>query len=143
MITNLYDLYIHQIKDLHSAETQIIGAMPKMIAMAQTDEVRDELKSHLEETREQLNRINTILGNRNERAGDDVCEATKGLIKEGEHLMKEMAAYGTAKQYAQNLDFDDDVDLLDEESDANEKFTKLATGGFFSSGANQMAAAMS
>ncbi len=161
MITNLYDLYIHQIKDLHSAETQIIDALPKLAARASTEELRDAFMSHLSETREQLNRINTILGNRNERAGDDTCEATRGLIEEGEHLIAEMAgdvvdagliaaaqrvehyeiaAYGTAKEYAEVLGFDDDVKLLDEtleeESHANESLNKIATGGFFSAGVN-------
>lgn len=161
MINNLHDLYIHQIKDLHSAETQIISALPKMIDRAKSEDLIKALKDHLTETQEQLRRITTILTNHNQTAGSDVCEATKGLIEEGDHLLQEltgeavdagiiascqrvehyeMAAYGTAKEYADKLDYSDDKDLLDktldEESDANEKLTKLATGGWFTSGVN-------
>ncbi len=166
MITNLYDLYIHEIQDLHSAETQILEALPKMVARASSDELRDSFTKHLEETREQLNRIKKILGNHNERPENEECEATKGLLEEGQNLMNEMAgdvtdaglitaaqrvehyeiaAYGTAKAHAKLLDFDDDIKLLDEtldeESNANESLTKLATGGFFSSGVNSEAVA--
>ncbi|MDF1738796.1 MAG: ferritin-like domain-containing protein [Verrucomicrobiales bacterium] len=162
MITNLYDLYIHEIKDLHSAETQILAALPKLAARATCEDLKKAFESHIDETREQLNRLNTILGNRNERAGNDVCEATRGLIKEGESLIADMAGdvvdagliaaaqriehyeiagYGTAKEYASVLDFDDDVKLLDEtleeEAGANDKLNKLAMGGFFSKGANK------
>jgi len=161
MINNLHDLYIHQIKDLHSAETQIIAALPKMIQRAKCDKLVSSLEHHLHETHDQLRRITTILSKHNQSAGSDVCEATKGLIKEGEHLLEELsgdavdagiiascqrvehyelAAYGTAKEYADKLGYGDDKDLLDktldEESDANEKLTKLATGGWFKSGAN-------
>lgn len=164
MITNLHDLYIHQIKDIHSAETQIIAAMPKMISNAKCSDLKQALENHLTETRDQLQRVNQILSKHNHSAGTDCCEATKGLIKEGEGLLREMsgdavdagiiascqriehyeiAAYGTAKEYASKLDYDDDVDLLDksleEEADANDNLTKLATGGFFSSGINDSA----
>ncbi|BDS07152.1 YciE/YciF family protein [Oceaniferula spumae] len=164
MITNLHQLYIHQIKDLHSAETQILEALPKLAAKANCDKLRDAFNHHLEETRDQLERINNILAAHNEPRGTDVCDATKGLIKEGDKLMLEMtgdavdagliasaqrvehyeiAAYGTAKEYADQLGYDNDVDLLDktleEESNANESLTKIATGGFFSSGVNEEA----
>ncbi|MDF1754714.1 MAG: ferritin-like domain-containing protein [Verrucomicrobiales bacterium] len=165
MITNLHQLYINQIKDLHSAETQIIEALPKMAARANSDDLRESFNKHLNETREQLTRINKILDSHGIHPGTDVCEATQGLLREGEKLMKEMigdavdagliaaaqrvehyeiAAYGTARAYAKKLHYNDDVDLLsttlDEESDANEHLTKIATGGFFSDGVNDEAA---
>lgn len=164
MINNLHDLYLHQIKDLHSAETQIIDALPKMIAHAKDEKLREALTCHLDETREQLRRINTILSRHSATAAGEVCEATKGLIKEGDHLLSELtgdavdagivascqrvehyeiAAYGTAKEYAEKLDYSEDVDLLDEtldeEGNANKKLTTIATGHWWNSGVNDAA----
>lgn len=164
MINTLHDLYIHQIKDLRSAEKQIIDAMPGLIERAENKDLRNALNEHLNESHEQLRRIDTILKNHRLPLESERCEATAGLIKEGEHLMAEMAgnaidagiiaasqriehyeiaAYGTAKEYAEKLDYSDDVKLLDEsldeESEADKTLTKIATGGWFSSGVNDTA----
>lgn len=166
MITNLHQLYIHQIKDLESAERQIIDALPSMIEKAQSSELKEAFQDHLEQTRNQLQRISKILAFHGELSGTEECQAIKGIVKEGKHLMNELVgdavdpgliaaaqriehyeitAYGTTKEYAEALDYDQDVSLLDEtleeEADANEKLTKLATGGFFSSGVNAEAMA--
>lgn len=164
MITNLHQLYIHQIKDLLSAESQIAAALPKMIAKATCDDLKKALQNHLEETGKQTERLNTILGNHQLPREKEKCKAIEGIIAEGDHLMSEMtgdavdagiiasaqrvehyeiAAYGTAKEYADKLDYDEDVKLLDEtleeEADCNEKLTKLATGGLFGTGVNDEA----
>ncbi|MAS93531.1 MAG: hypothetical protein CMO55_10100 [Verrucomicrobiales bacterium] len=161
MITSLHDLYIHHIKDLHSAETQIANALPAMIQRASNDELKDLFQEHLTETFGQIDRILEILRNHDSRPGEENCQAIKGIIEEGEHLMDEMAgdavdagliaaaqrvehyeiaAYGTAKEYADVLGYDDDEKLikqtLEQEGDTNKKLTKIATGGVFSDGAN-------
>lgn len=166
MITNLRQLYIHQILDLLSAETQILEALPSMIGKAQHDELRQAFEEHLEETRDQVGRLNKILSSHGGTNGSEKCKAIEGIIAEGEHLMEEMqgpatdagliasaqrvehyeiAAYGTAKEFAKKLNFDDDAKLLDEtldeESSANEKLTKIATGGLFGTGVNEEAMA--
>jgi ferritin-like metal-binding protein YciE len=164
MITNLHQLYIHQIKDLLSAETQITDALPKMIAHATDADLKQALEEHLKETGKQSERLNSILGNHHIPREKEKCRAIEGIIAEGEHLLKEMtgdavdagiiasaqrvehyeiAAYGTAREYASKLDYDGDVTLLDEtleeEADCNEKLTKLATGGLFGTGVNDEA----
>lgn len=164
MINTLHELYIHQIKDLRSAEKQIIDALPGMIERVECKDLRNTLNDHLNKSHEQVRRIETILRNHNLAIESERCQATAGLIEEGEHLLKEMAgnaidagiiassqrikhyeisAYGTAKEYADKLDYSDDVNLLDEsldeESDADKELTKLATGGFFSTGVNDKA----
>ena len=164
MIQNLKQLYLHQIQDLKSAETQILEALPKMISQAQCDELRTAFDDHLQETRNQLSRINEILARHGGTDGGEKCKAIEGIVKEGEELMKEMggkatdpgliaaaqrvehyeiAAYGTAKEFADELGFDDDVQLLDatleEEGNANKKLTKIATGGLFGEGVNEEA----
>ena len=166
MITNLHQLYIHQLKDLHSAEEQILAALPKMVTHAQDDDLREAFVKHQKETTEQLQRITDLLTYHHETPGGETCHAIKGLIKEAEHLMGEVsgdavdpsliasaqriehyeiAAYGTAKRFAKHLDYSNDVSLLDEtleqESECNEELTKIATGGLFSKGVNQAALA--
>ena len=166
MITNLHDLYIHQLQDLYSAEEQILGALPKMIVKAQDEGLKSALKHHEQETKGQFSRITDLLAKHGQQPGGETCQAIKGIIEEGEHLMGEIAgdaidpgliasaqrvehyeiaAYGTAKKFAKHLGYDEDVsclgETLDEESDANEKLTKIATGGLFRSGVNQEAIA--
>lgn len=164
MITNLHDLYIHQLQDLYSAEEQILAAFPAMIAKTLDPDLKASFQHHERETKGQFERITKLLAKHGVAAGTETCHAIKGLIKEAEHLMSElqgdaidpgliasaqriehyeMAAYGTAKQFAERLDYNDDADVLaetlDEESDANEKLTKIATGGLFTSGLNKAA----
>lgn len=164
MITNLKQLYLHQISDLYSAETQILEALPKMLSRARNEDLRAAFEEHLEETRDQLGRLNKILDSHGGGTRDECCNATKGLIIEGEELMKEMqsdavdagliasaqriehyeiAAYGTAKEFADELSLDEDAKLLDEtlaeEGAANERLTKIATGGLFGEGVNELA----
>jgi ferritin-like metal-binding protein YciE len=166
MINNLHDLYIHQLQDLYSAEKQILDALPTMIAKAQSSDLKEAFSHHEKETREHLTRVTSLLKNHGASAGTETCQAIKGLIEEAEHLMGElnrdavdpglvtsaqrvehyeMAAYGTTKEFAKQLDYDDDVkvldETLDEESNANEKLTKIATGGLFKSGVNKEAVA--
>lgn len=166
MIKNLHDLYIHQIKDLKSAEAQLLEALPKMIARAQSNDLRSALRDHLEETKKQDQRLDVILQRHGIPEASETCHAIQGIIKEGEHLMSEltgeatdpgivtasqrvehyeMAAYGTAREYAEVLDYDEDKELLkeslDEEGEANKTLKKLATGGFFGSGVNEEAVA--
>ena len=164
MITNLQELYIHQLQDLYSAEEQILAVLPKMIGHAQDSDLRDAFEGHRKQSSEHIARITKLLAVHGEQPGGETCHAIKGLIKEAEHLMAEtagdavdpgliasaqriehyeIAAYGTTKKFAKHLGFDEDVSALDEtledESDCNEKLTKIATGGLFSKGVNQAA----
>lgn len=155
MITNLKELYIHQIEDLYSAESQIIAALPAMVSKAQDTDLKTALQDHLQESRHQKDRLEEIFVNHGLPPKKDRCYAAEGIIKEAEHLISELsgdvvdagivaaaqrfehyeiAAYGTAKEYANELGFSEDVDLLDEsldeESSANKKLNSLAVGKF-------------
>jgi len=159
MITNLNDLYLHQLKDLYSAETQAIEGLQKLSAKATDDELVNALDKHISETRGQLERLQKLFANHGLPVQQEKCKAAEGILREADELLSELsgdavnagviaaaqrfehyeiAAYGTAKQYAKHLDFDDDVKLLDEtldeESDANEGLTKLAVGAFLGLG---------
>jgi ferritin-like metal-binding protein YciE len=165
MITNLEQLYHNQIRDLYSAETQLLGMLPQMAAHATCRELRDAFKDRLQETHTHCARLGKI----SERHGithDSVaCEAMKGLLLETKkHLTEtvpgdvrdavliasgnriehyEIAGYGVAKAFANCLGFDEDADLLNEtlqeEGDADAAITKIATGGLFRSGVNHAA----
>jgi ferritin-like metal-binding protein YciE len=163
----LKDVLQEQLEDLHSAETQLVTAMPKMAQSAQHDELRQAFKHHLDETREHLRRVEEALGELGVSNPTEVCKGMQGLIAEGEEMMAksgdptakdaaligaaqrvehyEIAAYGTARQLADDCGFDGIKDLmdqtLDEESQADKLLTKIATGGMFKSGVNQQAPA--
>lgn len=153
-IKTFNDLLLDELKDLYYAEKQLVKALPKMAKAASSPELREAFTGHLEETKghvERLERAFEILG---EPARTKTCHAMDGLVKEGgeaidmdgpsalrdanligaaqrvEHY--EMAAYGTARSFAELLNQDDIVSLLqetlDEEGNANKKLNSISTG---------------
>lgn len=165
MITNLEQLYYDQIRDLYSAETQLLTALPEMAANATNDELKTAFTMHLDETREQRARLEKICSRHGITPDGEECDAMRGLIKEAKKHVSdttpgdvrdavliasanrvehyEIAAYGVTKTFAKVLGFSEDASLLDEsldeESAADDKVTKIATGGLFTSGVNQAA----
>lgn len=153
-LNSLQDLFEHELKDLYSAETQIAEALPKMAEAASSDGLKQAFKSHLEETKRQIGRLEEIGDQLGVRLTGETCEAAKGLIKEGQNLMKEgaadevmdaaligaaqriehyeMAGYGCARNYAKLLGHDEAARLLqttlDEEKKADEKLNSIAEG---------------
>jgi ferritin-like metal-binding protein YciE len=164
---SLKDVLQEQLEDLHSAETQLIDALPKMAQAANHQPLREAFEHHLEETRDHLKRVKEGLGELGVSSPTEVCMGMKGLITEGEEMIKmggdpmasdaaliaaaqrvehyEIAAYGSARQLAGDCGFDSIKDLmdqtLDEESQADKLLTKIATGGMFKAGINQQATA--
>jgi ferritin-like metal-binding protein YciE len=162
---SLKDVLQEQLEDLYSAETQLVGALPKMAQAAHHEQLRDAFQTHLEETRGHVTRIEEALGELGIAMPTEVCKAMQGLIAEGEETIQmggdpmacdaaligaaqrvehyEIAAYGTARQLANDCGFDGIRDLmdqtLDEESQADQLLTKIATGGMFKAGVNQQA----
>ena len=163
-LTTLNDVFVDQLADLKSAEQQLTDALPKMAKAASTPELQEAFEEHLEETRghvKRLQEIEKMVGS----VPSETCEAMKGLISEGEDIVKasgdpvakdvaliaaaqrvehyEISAYGTARELAKELDFKDAAgllsDTLDEESAADQKLNAIATGGIMSSGVNQAA----
>ncbi len=164
---SLEDVLKEQLEDLHSAETQLVEALPKMAQAAHHDELRDAFQNHLEETRGHLKRVEEALGELGVSHPTEVCKGMQGLIAEGEEMIQmqgdpvakdagliaaaqrvehyEIAGYGTARQLADDCGFDGIRDLidqtLDEESAADKLLSKIATGGMFKAGVNQRATA--
>jgi ferritin-like metal-binding protein YciE len=163
---SLRDLFVDQLQDLYSAETQLVEALPKLASAASHAELRDAFEQHLAETREHVQRLETIFGQLGETPGGKTCKGMQGLIKEGDEVLAaqgdpnvidaaliaaaqrvehyEIAAYGTAATLAGHLDLGDAADILgqtlDEEETADKLLTKIATGGMFRTGINQQAA---
>jgi ferritin-like metal-binding protein YciE len=153
MKTNsLQELYVEQLRDLYDAENQIIKALPKMIEAAQSEELHDALNEHLEVTKQQASRLETIFEKLGESEKGEKCKGMEGVLKEGSELLKnvgaesvkdaaiiagaqrvehyEMAGYGTARNYASLLGDEEAAELLqktlDEEKEADEKLTQLS-----------------
>jgi ferritin-like metal-binding protein YciE len=164
-LQSLDDVFQEQIEDLHSAETQLVQALPAIAQAASDDKLKQAIAKHLEETRGHVGRLDEIERELGITQNGSRCEAMAGLIKEGEEIASadgvpsardaaligaaqrvehyEIAAYGTAKALAAELGHDKASRLLDdtlgEESHADELLTKIATGGLFKSGVNQAA----
>jgi ferritin-like metal-binding protein YciE len=151
-LDSLRDLLIEELRDLYSAETQLVEALPKMAEAASSQELRSAFEHHLEQTREHVSRLKDIFEEIGEKSSGETCEAMKGLIKEGEILVKaegdpdvrdagligaaqrvehyEIAGYGTARSLAQRLG-DRQVAgtlqlTLNEEAEADKKLTSIA-----------------
>lgn len=151
-VKSLSDLFHHQLKDIYSAETQLIKALPKMEDKATNDELKKAISEHLEETKEQKKRLDNISDSLNIDMKGETCEAMKGLIKEAESFVEEtskgdvrdagiiadaqriehyeISAYGTVVHYAKALGKDEIAELLqkslDEESNADQTLNDLA-----------------
>ena len=162
---SLKDVLQEQLEDLYSAETQLTAALPKMAQAAHDDQLREAFEHHLEETHDHLKRVKEALGEIGVSSPTEVCQGMKGLIAEGEKLMHEegdpmaqdaaliaaaqrvehyeIAAYGTVKTLADQLDLGDAKglldDTLDEEGKADKLLTKIATGGLLGVGVNEEA----
>lgn len=150
--STLEDLFVEQIQDLYDAENRLVDALPKMADAATSPQLKSAFKDHLTETKGQVNRLETIFSQLGKEAKRESCEAMKGLVKEAEEVVDakgdssvkdaaliaaaqrvehyEMAGYGSARSFAQQLGRHDLAQLLqetlDEEGGADHKLTDIA-----------------
>jgi ferritin-like metal-binding protein YciE len=148
----LKELYIDELKDLYSAETQLVKALPKMAKSAASDELRQGFEEHLEQTKGHVQRLEQIFEALGESPKGKKCKGMEGLIAEGSEVTEEdyegnildaaligaaqrvehyeIAGYGTVRAMAEVLGEDEHVSLLtetlDEEKETDEKLTELA-----------------
>lgn len=151
-LETLKDLYIHELKDLYSAEKQLIKALPKMAKAATNRSLADGFKMHLTETKEHAVRVERILKSHDESTRGPKCKGMEGLIKEGQDMIDEdaedevrdaglisaaqrvehyeIAGYGSARTYAELVGDSQGAkalqQTLDEEGATDKKLTKLA-----------------
>ncbi len=147
------ELLEHELKDIYSAEKQLLKALPKMAKAATNDELKQAFENHLRETEGQVERLEKIFKQMNvSYSRVEKCKAMEGLIEEGKGVMEEemepavmdaaliaaaqrvehyeIAAYGCARTFAARLGHNDVAELLqeslDEEGNADEKLTEIA-----------------
>ena len=81
---SLKDVLQEQLEDLHSAETQLVAALPKMAQAASNQELRGAFEHHLQETQDHVQRLEEIFGQLGISGSGETCDAMRGLVKEGE-----------------------------------------------------------
>jgi ferritin-like metal-binding protein YciE len=148
----LHELYVDELKDLYSAETQILKALPRMIKAATHTKLKQGFTKHERQTRQHAKRLERICKSLGEKPTGKKCVGMEGVLKEGSELIKEkpdkevldagliaaaqhvehyeMAGYGTVRTWARLLGYEDHEALLqqtlDEERDCDELLTGLA-----------------
>lgn len=151
-LKTLEDLFEHQLKDLYSAESQLLDALPKMVKKATNPKLKEALKDHLAETKKQKERLEEIGKKLDMKLGGEKCKAMEGLIKEAEDLIDEAAeasvkdagiiadaqrvehyeisAYGTAIAFSKELGKNDVakilLETLKEEKKADDTLNEIA-----------------
>ena len=149
---NLKDLFEHQLKDLYSAENQLLKALPKMQKNASDDKLKKAFENHLKETEDHVKRLEEICEKLDIKPAGEKCKAMEGLIKEAESFLKEdaeenvrdagliaeaqrvehyeISGYGTAVRYAKELGHKAIANklqkTLDEEYKADNLLTDMA-----------------
>ena len=154
-LDTLKDLYIDEIKDLYSAEKQLVKALPKMAKAANTPELQRAFRTHLKQTAQHAARLEQICQELGVSPRGKKCVGMEALIEEGSELIKEdpdpdvldagliskaqhvehyeIAGYGTVRTYARQLGLDNQANLLqqtlDEEGATDQLLTELAESG--------------
>lgn len=151
-LDTLHELYVDELKDLYSAENQILKALPRMIKAATNTKLKQGFTKHERQTRQHVKRLERIFRSLGEKPTGKKCVGMEGVLKEGSELIKEkpdkevldaglisaaqhvehyeMAGYGTVRTWAQLMGHEDHAALLqqtlDEERETDETLTSLA-----------------
>jgi ferritin-like metal-binding protein YciE len=151
-IKNLDDLFVHTLQDVYYAEQRITKALPKMIEKVSDSQLQEALRSHLEETKRQIKRVEQVFQMHKAEAKAVTCPAIDGIIEEAEEIMGdskdpevldaaalaaaqavehyEIARYGTLIAWARQLGRPDCAGVLEptltEEKAADQKLTRIA-----------------
>ncbi|GAA4373640.1 ferritin-like domain-containing protein [Hymenobacter koreensis] len=153
-LNSLEDLFAEQLKDLYSAETQLVKALPQMAGEARDPRLRQAFEMHLQETQNQVARLEQIGRGLNISLDGHTCKAMQGLVAEGKETISEdakdevkdaaliaasqriehyeISGYGTARHFAERLGHSEAASLLaqtlQEEQFADTKLNDLAKG---------------
>ena len=152
MDNDLHELFLEELADVYNAETQITKALPKMAKAAESDELRQAFEEHLQQTEEQISRLDQVFESLGETMKRKTCKGMQGLIEEGKEVMEEqkgsaaidaaliaaaqkvehyeIATYGTLCAWAEQMGHQEALELLkqniDEEETTDERLTELA-----------------
>ena len=153
-LQTLQDVFIDQLKDIYSAENQILKALPKMAKTASSPDLKQAFEEHLEQTRTHVERLDHVLQMIEETAKGKKCKGMEGLLEEGKETLEmkreatpaaldaaiiagaqrvehyEIAVYGTLCAYAKQLGLRDAMELLNktllEEEQTDERLSEIA-----------------
>ncbi len=151
-LQTLDDLFLAQLQDIYDVEKRLVKALPKMADAATNQELREGFLEHLEQTKQHVERLEQVFGMIDTKPRAKTCEAIKGLLEEGEELIKakgeadvrdagliaggqkvehyEIATYGCLCTWAEQLGHDEARILLhqtlEEEKQTDQKLTELA-----------------
>ena len=150
-LSNLQDVFVEQLKDLHSAETQILKALPKLAKAASSPELKQAFEEHLEQTRTHVERLDQVMEMVEATGRGKKCKGMEGLLEEGKETLEmkreaspaafdaamiadaqrvehyEIAAYGTVCAYAKQLGMREAMELLRETLTEEEQTDKRLT----------------
>jgi len=164
-IENLYDLLTHELKDLLSADHQLVKELPLLLKAASSENLKKTLRDQIDQTKIQIKRLEKALEELSESNIKEQCEGMEGILFETHELLKtkekssvqdaaiianlqkalcyEISGYGSAKTFAYDLQLHEIADLLEdtlkEKAKEDRQLTKVAQGSFFSKGINQQA----
>jgi ferritin-like metal-binding protein YciE len=151
-VKNVQDLLLDELRDIYDAEKQLVRALPKMAKAASSEQLRVAFEKHLEETKNQVERLEQVFDKLDTRARGKRCEAMRGLVEEASELMEEIkipqvldaaliagaqkvehyeiAAYGSVRALAEACGHQEVARLLDEtldeEKEADQKLNQIA-----------------
>ncbi len=151
-LESLHELFVMELHDIYDAETQLTKALPKMADKANYPELKNAINQHLQQTENQVRRLEEIFDNLGEKVKGRKCQGMRGIIDEGEDVAKqsgdpaaidagivasaqkvehyEIAAYGTLCTWAQMMGHQRELQLLKqtlgEEKETDQKLTQLA-----------------
>jgi ferritin-like metal-binding protein YciE len=157
---DLQKLFVEQVKDLYDAEKQLVKALPKLAKAADSEELAEAIRHHLEETQGHVARLEEVFEQAGVTAKGKPCKGMRGLIEEGNEAVQdedegvmrdlaiiagaqkvehyEMSAYGTCRTLAERLNLGEAAQLLqqteDEEKAADSKLTEVAMALYESAG---------
>jgi ferritin-like metal-binding protein YciE len=141
--TTLRDLFIDELKDLYSSESQLIKALPKMVKAAESEELKEAFQNHLGETEKQLQRVKQVFEFAGGKAKAELCKGMQGIVAEGEEQIKkntgdlgligagervehyEIASYQSAIAMANQLGLNEAQKLLTDSLREEENAAKL------------------
>ena len=148
----LHELFLEELADIYNAEQQLTKALPKMAKAAESEQLRQAFEEHLEQTEEQISRLDQVFESLGEKMKRKTCKAMQGLVEEGSEVMQEhkgspaidaaliaaaqkvehyeIATYGTLCTWADQMGHEEALDLLkqsiEEEETTDERLTELA-----------------
>ncbi|GAB4184988.1 MAG: ferritin-like domain-containing protein [Simkaniaceae bacterium] len=158
-------LFVDLLKDIYSSENQVVQLLPEVLNAVQSNELKNLINKHIQNTKTQIERLKKALGSLNENLEGKKCLALEGFANEFHEYLKEgnpsavkdagiiallqriqhyeISSYGTLRTYANLLGYKEMAKLFNEsiteEGTFDKKLTSIAEGGIFSSGINKAA----